>query len=100
MYSIYSMVSTFLTSLNKITGSSTNLRMCNHGKYLKIYLFMPFKTFRDKVGRFLTILSSNTGLCSQVRANYLWLKLILPCACAEELCRSGSISKKSSAYQP
>ena len=92
-YSIYSMVATFLTSLNEITGSITSLRMRNHGEYLKIYLFMPFKTSRDIVGQFLTILSSNTGLCSQVRPNYLWRKCILPCACAEEICRSGSISK-------
>ena len=68
------MVSTFLTSLNEITGRITSLRMRNHGKYLKMYLFMPFKTSRDIVGRFLTILSSNTGLCSQVKPNYLWRK--------------------------
>ena len=48
-----------------------SLRMRNHGKYLKIYLFMPFKTSRDIVGRFLTILSSNTGLYSQVGPKYL-----------------------------
>ena len=87
------MVSTFLTSLNEIIGSITRLRMRNHEKYLKTCLFRPFKTSRDIVGRYLTILSSNTGLCSQVRPNYLWRKSILPCACAEEICQSGSISK-------
>ena len=68
------MVSAFLTSLNEIAGSITSLRMRQHRKYLKIYLFMPFKTSRDIVDRFLTILSLNTGLCSQVRPNYLWRK--------------------------
>ena len=90
------MVSTFLTSLNEITGSITSLRMRNHGKYLKIYLFLPFKTSRDIVDRFLTILSSNTGLFSQVRPNYLCFALRM---------RRGSMSKWfyikiSSAHQP
>ena len=32
--------------------------MRNHGKCFKIYLFIPFKTSRDIVGRFFTILSA------------------------------------------
>ena len=47
------------------------LRMCNYGNYLKIYLFVSFRTSRDIVGRFFTMLIANIGLCSQVRPNIL-----------------------------
>ena len=57
-YSIYSMVSSILTSLNEISGNiSYSLRMRNYGNYLKIYVFMCFRTSRDKVGRFLPCLT-------------------------------------------
>ena len=37
----------------------------------KIYLFMSFRTSRDMVGRFFTMLNANIDLCSQVRPNFL-----------------------------
>ena len=51
-------------------------------------------TFRDIVGRFLTMLNANIGLCNQVRPNFFYNgSEFLPCAFAVEICRSGSISK-------
>ena len=40
-------------------------------KYTFMYLFMPFRTSRDIVGQFFTMLNANIGLCSQVRLNFL-----------------------------
>ena len=70
-YSIYSMVSTVLSSLYEITKILVSLHMRNYGNYFKIYLFMSFRTSRDIVGRFFTMLNANIGLCSQVRPNFL-----------------------------
>ena len=65
------MVSTVLTSLKEITGSISSLRMRYYGNCFTIYLFMSFRTSRDIVGRFFTMLIANIGLCSQVRPNFL-----------------------------
>ena len=70
-YSIFSMVSTVLTSLNEITGNISKFAHALLWKQLKIYLFMSFRTSRDIVGRFFTMLNANIGLCSQVRPNFL-----------------------------
>ena len=64
------MVSTILTPLSEITGGISKLGHAHYGKYLKIYLCMSFRTSRDIVGRFFTMLNANTGLCSQVRPNF------------------------------
>ena len=45
--------------------------MRNYGYYLENYLFLSYMTSRDIVGRFLTMLNANIGLCSQVRAYFL-----------------------------
>ena len=39
--------------------------------FYKIHLFMSFRTSRDIVVRFFTMLKANIGLCSQVRPNFL-----------------------------
>ena len=41
--------------------------MRNYRNYFEIYLSMSFRTSRDIVGRFFTMLKANIGLCSQVR---------------------------------
>ena len=39
------------------------------------------------------MLNATTGLCSLERRIFLIVEVNLPCACAVEICRSGSISK-------
>ena len=46
-----------------------SLCMRNYRNYLKIVLFMSFRTFRYIVGRFFTMLNANIGPCSKVRPN-------------------------------
>ena len=46
--------------------------MRNSGIYFKIYLFISFRTSRDIVGRFFTMLNANIGLCSQVRPHFFY----------------------------
>ena len=43
--------------------------MLNYGNFFKIYLFMSFRTSRDIVGRFFTMVNANIDLCSHVRPN-------------------------------
>ena len=53
-YSIYSMVSTILTSLNEITGSIIKFANAyNYARHNKIYLFMSLGTSRGVVGLIL-----------------------------------------------